>query len=90
MTLPQPQPQVNVMAGFVVDEANPAIGRLHFEVGPASFDLGLTSANVVGFLRALADDTETKLAQQPKLSRPVPGLFLPNGNVPSLPNLPRG
>lgn len=83
-------PQVNVMAGFVVDEDNPAIGRLHFGVGPASFDLGMTSANVVGFLRTLADNIEAQQQAASPIARPVSGLFLPNGNVPSLPNLPRG
>lgn len=72
-------PQVNVMAGFVIDPNNPDVGRLHFEVGPASFDLGLTSDGVVGFLRGLADNIESQMNAAPKLARPVSGLFLPNG-----------
>jgi hypothetical protein len=79
--LPQQPAPVNVAADFIPDPANPQIGVLRFDAGPASFQLILPSANVVPFLRSLADNTERKLGPAVHVVRPVSGLFLPNGGA---------
>jgi hypothetical protein len=38
----------------------------------------LPTANVVGFLRSVADDAERKIQATPALVRPASGLFLPS------------
>jgi hypothetical protein len=76
----QEPPPLQVGADFVPDPANPQVGILRFDVGPSSFQLLLPSANVVPFLRSLADNIERKLGPAVQIARPVSGLFLPNGN----------
>lgn len=94
MTAPfaaQPEPQQPALgAEFQIDPNNPQVGVLRFGYGPAVFQIGLPTASVVGFLRSLADETERRIAATPGIVRPVPGLFLPNGNGLKPPtNLPR-
>lgn len=83
MTIPQiiteqpAQPELQVGAGFQANPADPRIGTLTFAVGPAQFALMMPTANVVPFLRALADNVEKELKATPMLARPNSGLFLP-------------
>lgn len=79
---PIPQQPVPLQLGgdFIQNPDNPQVGRLLFQVGPASFGIDLPSANVVAFLRSLTDNIERKLGPAVQIARPVTGLFLPNGN----------
>lgn len=78
--IPHQLAPLQVGADFVPDPSNPQVGILRFDVGPASFQLLLPSANVVPFLRSLADNVERKLGSAVQIVRPPSGLFLPNGN----------
>jgi hypothetical protein len=78
--VPQGQPQpTNIGADFLIDPNNPAIGMLVLQIGPATFQVGMPTAGIVGFLRSLADNVEKKVQATPNIVRPTPGLFLPNG-----------
>lgn len=79
---PQPPVSLQVSADFVPDPGNPEVGALRFGLGPASFQLILPTANVVPFLRSLADNIERTLSPTAQLVRPPSGLFLPNGASP--------
>jgi hypothetical protein len=72
----QPAPP-QLQGGFDVNPADPRVGILALGDGLMQIQIMLPTANVVGFLRNVADDAERKIQATPALVRPASGLFLP-------------
>jgi hypothetical protein len=68
---------LQLQGGFEINPQNPQVGALILGDGLMQMQIILPTANVVGFLRQLADDTERKIQATPALVRPASGLFVP-------------
>ncbi len=91
MPIPPQTPVVGntVQGGVFIDPLRPDVAVLRFQSGLAKFDLMLDTANLVGFLNSVVKAAEAEVAKnQRPLLRPVPGLFVPNGNGAVPPKLP--
>jgi hypothetical protein len=73
----QPTPP-QLQGGFEVNSNDPRVGILALGDGLMQIQIMLPTANVVGFLRSVADDAERRIQATPALVRPASGLFLPS------------
>jgi hypothetical protein len=78
-----PQPAMpEVRGGFGIAQENPEIGKLVIATTGAQFEVVMATDAAEKFLRQIADQIKAQREAAPRLARPIPGLFLPNGAAP--------